>query len=497
MNNNYRTYIEKMQQIADIRNAAAVLNWDEETNLPEKGAAFRGKQLATLSTLAHDCFADKELGTLLQKLSTDTTLNEVQKRNISKTLEYYQKNKKYSSKFVHQLSVASSRSYHAWIKARKENNFSLYQPALEKMISLKQQEAEFLGYTSHPYDALLDDFEKGATVKMLDRLFDQVKTGLQPFIDKILSQLPLDNRLLHQHFDKNMQWEFSLSLLQAMGFDFKAGRQDLSEHPFTTSFNAQDVRVTTRIDENDFAFITWSSIHEGGHALYEQGLPADQYGLPAGEATSLSIHESQSRLWENNIGRGRSFWKYFYPQLQKRFPEQLKDNTLQAFYQSMNKIQTTPIRTESDELTYHFHILIRYEIEKGLLSGDISVHNLKEAWNAAYKKYLGIDIQDDKSGVLQDIHWCHGGFGYFPTYSLGSFYAAQFYQTAIQQIPDLEREIAQGNFDKILHWLRTNIHQYGSLYKSEELCKRVTGTTLDFNFFMNYAQKKYGEIYQL
>lgn len=493
----YDTYQSKMQKIADIRSAAAVLNWDEETYLPEKGASFRGQQLATLTTIAHEHFADETLGHLLQELSNDETLDDIQKRNIRRTLEDYNKNKKYSSEFVHKLSITTSKAYHAWIQARKENNYRVYEPALHEMVEMKKQEATLLGYENHPYDALLDDYEKGATVKMTDAVFNKVVTELKPFIDQILSKPAADNSCLHQHFDKDKQWQFGLKLLEAIGFDLKAGRQDISEHPFTTSFNPMDVRVTTRIDENDFGNMTWSCIHEGGHALYEQGLPEEQYGLPGGEAASLSIHESQSRLWENNVGRSLAFWRHFYPQLQEVFPGRFAAMEVTDFHKAINKVTPSLIRTESDELTYHFHIMIRYELEKELIAGVLSTKDLGETWNALYKKYLDIDVPDDRQGVLQDIHWSHGSFGYFPTYSLGSFYAAQFYKTAEQQIADLEEQIAAGSYSELLNWLRKNIHRHGSLYRSEELCTKVTGSGLDFNYFMDYVREKYSGIYEL
>ncbi len=493
----YDDYTLKMQKIADVRNAAALLNWDEETYLPEKGAAFRGRQLATLSTLAHELFVEESLGKLLQDLAGDHSLDAVQKGNVTKTLEDYEKNKKYTSDFVHRLSATTSKTYHAWIQARKENDFDCYEPALEEMIALKRQEAELLGYETHPYDALLDDYEKGATVKMLDDIFKNVVIELKPFADKILAQPPVDDSLLHQHFDQDKQWQYGLRLLEAMGFDFKAGRQDISEHPFTTSFNAQDVRVTTRIDENDFANMAWSCIHEGGHALYEQGLPIGQYGLPAGEAASLSIHESQSRLWENNVGRSMNFWKYHYKELKNTFPEQLAAKSIDHFYHAINKVQPSLIRTESDEITYHFHILIRYEIEKQLIAGDLSTKDLREAWNTLYKKHLNMDVPDDRQGVLQDIHWSHGSFGYFPTYTLGSFYAAQFYKTAQHQLMDLDDQIASGQLSGLLGWLRENIHRHGSLYRSEALCHKVTGEHLNFKYFMAYVKEKYGGIYEI
>jgi carboxypeptidase Taq len=282
-----------------------------------------------------------------------------------------------------------------------------------------------------------------------------------------------------------------------MGYDMQAGRQDLSEHPFTTSFNPLDVRVTTRVDENDFGNMTWSCIHEGGHALYEQGLPTDQYGLPCGEATSLGIHESQSRLWENNVGRSLNFWQFRYPELQNTFPGNLRTVSLHDFYKAINKVQPSLIRTEADELTYHFHIMIRYEIEKGLMDGSIDVKELKDIWNKYYQEYLHVKVPDDVHGILQDIHWSHGSFGYFPTYSLGSFYAAQFFAAAQKQVPGLDESIAAGDYQPLLNWLRTNIHPYGRFYTSNELCERVTGKPLEFSAFMEYANKKYSGIYGL
>lgn len=493
----YNDYKAKMQKIADVRHAAAVLNWDEETYLPEKGAAFRGRQLATLSTIAHELFASDELGDLLKQLVQAKELDFMQHRNVERTLEDYEKNKKYTSEFVHKLSTATSESYHAWIKARRENNYAVYEPFLQKMINLKRKEAELLGYKDHPYDALLDDYEKGATVKMLDVIFEQVKKELKPFLDQIKNKPQVNDKFLYQHFDKDKQWDFGLMLLRKIGFDFSAGRQDISEHPFTTSFNPVDVRVTTRVDENDFENMTWSCIHEGGHALYEQGLPQDQYGLPAGEAASLSIHESQSRIWENNVGRSLAYWKHFYKELKNTFTEQFSNISLEEFYKAINKVQPSLIRTEADELTYHFHVMIRYELEKRVIAEELQTKDLRDAWNEMYKTYLDVTVPDDKHGVLQDIHWSHGSFGYFPTYSLGSFYAAQFFYKAKQDMQNLEQQIVAGELNIFLGWLREHIHAQGRLYLSNELAEKVTGEPLNFRYFMDYAKEKFGKIYGL
>jgi carboxypeptidase Taq len=362
---------------------------------------------------------------------------------------------------------------------------------------LKKQEADLLGYEVHPYNALLDEFEKGATVELLDRTFNNLLPTLKELLDRILTRPQVDNSFLKEYFPKQQQWDWGMQLIKNLNFDFEAGRQDISEHPFSVSFNRNDVRITTRVDENDFGNMTWSCIHETGHALYEQGLPEEQYGLPLGEACSYSIHESQSRLWENNVGRSRGFWKYYFPILKGHFPEQFKDIDVEQFYKGINKVQPSFIRTEADELTYHFHVYIRYELEKKLIDGSLAAQDIPAYWNESYKKYLGVDVPGDKKGCLQDVHWSHGSFGYFPTYSLGSFYAAQFYRTAAQQVNGLDSEIQKGNSLPLLEWLRKNIHSKGRFYKSEELCAEVTGKGLDVSYFIDYLLDKYVSIYTL
>jgi carboxypeptidase Taq len=286
-----------------------------------------------------------------------------------------------------------------------------------------------------------------------------------------------------------------LAILKKTGFDFESGRQDISIHPFTTNFSSTDVRVTTRIDENDFSNMTWSCIHEGGHALYEQGLPAEQYGLPLGEYCSLSIHESQSRIWENNIGRGQSFWQHNFPILKTFFPQQLGNVTPRQFFKGINKVQPSLIRTEADELTYHFHVMIRYEIEKLLIEGTLAVKDIPAYWNELYKKYLGVTVPDDLRGYLQDIHWSHGSFGYFATYSTGSLYAAQLYAAIEKEHATIGEQIALGNTNTVLNWLRKNIHAKGRFHTSDELCKEATGAYLNAKYFTDYATKKYQDIY--
>lgn len=493
----YAEYKFLLQKAADINYAAALLGWDQEVYMPRKGADYRARQLATLAGQAHEILTGEALGVLLPQLASGEGLSDSEQANVRLSLEDYEKNKKLPAAFVEEMSRQTSESFNAWIDARQKNDFRLFAPSLEKMVALKRRQADYYGYKVHAYDPLLDDYEKGATVDMLDPIFEGVKHQLPHLLEKIKSVEQVDNSCLHFHFPRQHQWDFSIEVLKHMGYDFDAGRQDYSEHPFTTSFAPADVRITTRVDENNFASMMWSSIHEGGHALYEQGLPEDQYGLPLGSAASLSIHESQSRFWENCLGRSKDFWRFFYPFLKRHFRGELTDVGLRTFYKAMNKVSPSLIRTEADELTYHFHVLIRYEIEKELIDGSLHVKDLRQAWHESYQKYLGITPPDDKTGVLQDVHWSHGLFGYFPTYTLGSFYAAQFFEQAKKDIDNLPHLIENGQFDVLLKWLRTNIHKYGRQYTSEELCERITGEKLNPQYFIHYAVNKFANVYEI
>jgi len=491
----YTIYCELMQKAADINYASAVLGWDQEVYMPPKGADARARQLSTLAGQAHEILTSDKLEQVLKQLSATTGLTDTEQSNVRLSLQDLEKNKKLSPAFVEELSKQQSECFNAWIEARRKNDFSVFAPSLTKMVALKKKQAELYGYKENAYDALLDDYEKDATVAMLDPIFNGIQEQLPPILDKIKAVAQVDDSFFNLHFPKQQQWDFSLVVLKQMGFDFEACRQDYSEHPFTTSFAPTDVRITTRVDEDNYNSMLWSCIHEGGHGLYEQGLPYDQYGLPLGSPVSLGIHESQSRMWENCIGRGLDFWKFFYPQLQNVFPEQLGTVSPDAFYKAANKVAPSFIRTEADELTYHFHVMIRYEIEKALMDGSLSVKDLPAKWNEMYGKYLGITPADDKTGVLQDVHWSHGSFGYFPTYTLGSFYAAQFYSKMEEDIKDLPQLVATGELAPLLQWLREKVHIHGRRYNSEELCERITGKKLDPSYFIRYAEAKFKGIY--
>ncbi|MEO6315890.1 MAG: carboxypeptidase M32 [Chitinophagaceae bacterium] len=491
----YGEYTQQLQKIADIRYANAALQWDQETYMPPKGAHFRAQQIATLSEISHECFTRPVFKNLLQELLGSNDLNDTQQKNVALTWYDYTQQQKLSGDFVRRLSEATSKSFQAWVSAKTANDFSLFEKDLAGLLELKKQEADLLGYEQHPYNALLNQYERGCTVSLLDSVFTSLQAPLKDLLEKIAACPQVNDDFLHRHFPKEKQWQFGLDLMKQLGFDFSAGRQDIAEHPFTTNFSSQDVRLTTRIDENDFSNMTWSCIHECGHGLYEQGLPKEAYGLPLGEFTSLSIHESQSRLWENNVGRSQDSWQFFYPQASQRFPDALKDISLNQFYKGINKVQPSFIRTEADELTYHFHVQIRYELEKKLLEGVLQVKDIPAYWNEQYYKLLGVTVPDDQRGCLQDVHWSHGSFGYFPTYSLGSFYAAQFFAAAQEQIPGLGAAIKNGNYNPLLNWLRSSIHVHGRRFTSGELCERISGAPLNIDFFIRYATNKYKDIY--
>lgn len=494
----YNDYKTRLAKIADITYTIALQSWDQETYMPEKGAAFRAQQIATLSGIAHEMASSDSLGKLLEDLNKNSKdLSEKEKRNAARSLKDYKKQKKYTTEFVELLSRTTSECFQAWQKAKRASDFSIYAPHLTKMVDLKKKEADLLGYEGHPYNALLDQYEPDAKVADLDVLFKDVREQLVAYVKQIADARQNDDSFMFKHYPKDKQWDFGIELLKQMHYDFEAGRQDISIHPFTTSFSSLDVRVTTKILEDNLKSMIWSCIHEGGHGLYEQGLLPSEYGLPSGEAISLGIHESQSRLWENNVGRSLPYWKANYAKLQSYYPENLKNVSLEQFYKAVNLVKPSLIRIEADELTYHFHILIRYEVEKALMEGKIKVAELPEYWNARYKEYLGVKVTSDAEGVLQDIHWSHGSIGYFPTYSLGSFYAAQFFNQAKKDIKDLEKKIEEGNLLPLLEWLREKIHKHGKFYSAEELCTKVTGEKLNFKYFMDYAKHKYNNIYNL
>ncbi|HEY5627263.1 MAG TPA: carboxypeptidase M32 [Nitrospira sp.] len=499
---------EKLLEIQRINSAASVLSWDQETYMPAGGGAARAEQIATLQGIAHQKLVapDTErllgdwldLGTGLPLEHDGELWDESSRALLREVWRDFNHAKKLPSDFVVTMSRECSLAQQVWVEAKEEQAFQSFLPNLRTVLSLKQKEAEYLGYQDSPYNALLDVYEPGSTITALRPLFAQVKERLVPLLKKIQqSSVQIDDSCLFHAYDQSRQLEFGRLVLIAMGYDFERGRLDLSAHPFTTSFHPSDVRVTTRVHEHDLPSCLFSCIHEGGHGLYDQGLDPDHYGTPLGESVSLGIHESQSRMWENCVGRSRAFWRFFYPILQAHFHHQLRDVGMEQFYALINRVKPSMIRVEADELTYNLHIMLRFEIEQDLIEVKMKPDELPEIWNQKMNDYLGIVPAHDGEGVLQDVHWSMGAFGYFPTYTLGNLYSVQFYDQARLEIPHLEDEIAAGQLMVLRRWLGQKIHRWGRMFTPDHLSQRVTGVSLTPEPFLRYVERKYGELYRL
>ncbi len=497
----YETLKARLLEINDITSAAGLLYWDQATYMPPGGATARGRQIATLRQIAHQKFTDPALGELLEDLkSYEESLgyDSDAASLIRVTRRKYQKAIQVPEEFMARMSKHHSATYAVWAKARAENDFRAVQPYLEKNLELSQEMASFFPGYEHIADPLIDFYDYGMTVAQLRPLFTDLKSKLIHLVEAIASQPPIDNSFLHQHFPEHQQLNFTRKVVTSLGYDFNRGRQDKTLHPFMTKFSLGDVRITTRVYENDFSQALFSSIHETGHALYEQGICPSYEGSPLANGTSAGIHESQSRLWENTIGRSRGFWGYFYPQLQGVFLNQLKHISVDQFYRGINKVERSLIRTDADEVTYNLHVAIRFELELDLLAGKLTIQDLPEAWNQRYESDLGIRPQGDRDGVMQDVHWYSGLIGgQFQGYTLGNAIAAQIYQTAIRRNPAITVDIEQGKFDTLHQWLKENIYQHGSKYTPNELLERVTGQPLTIEPFITYIYQKYHGLYDL
>ncbi len=497
---------KRLTEIHHLKNACAVLSWDQETYMPSGGGPARAEQIATLQTLAHDALTSSETAKLLGDwvdLSTGQLLNPSQtelkdsdQALLREVWRDFNLAKKLPSAFVNQLERECSLAQQVWIEARKKNDFELFLPNLHRVVALKLEETEYLGYAESPYDALLDQYEPGSTISKLKPLFSTLRPRLVALLQQVINSTVKPNpSLLFQSFDQAKQVEFGKTMLEKMGYQFDRGRLDLSAHPFTTSFHPHDVRVTTRVFEQDFQSCLFSCIHEGGHGLYEQGLLPEHYGTPLGEAVSLGIHESQSRLWENSVGRSRPFWQHAFPLAQQLFPQQLGEVEFEKFYLAINSVQPSLIRVEADELTYNLHIMVRFEIELDLIEGRIQVEDLPAIWNEKMHDYLGITPDSDSNGVLQDVHWSFGAFGYFPTYTLGNLYASMFYNQAKQELPELEQGIAQGNLLPLKDWLNQKVHRWGRQFTPDDLVHQVTGQAPSPEPFLHYLEDKFSRLF--
>ncbi len=492
---------DRLTEIGDLKAALAILSWDQMTFMPLGGGEARGRQIATLERLAHEKFITPEMGRLLDELQP--LLDEVGPGSataalIKVTTRDYHQAVKIPPTFAAEFSEHTSKTYEAWARAKHERNFKIVEPLLEKTLEFSRQMANFYPGYQHIADPLIDQLDEGMTVATIRPLFQKLRVELAHLVKAITSQPGPDDSCLRQLYPEAGQVKFGLEVAEKLGFDFKRGRQDESPHPFTTSFGIDDVRITTRIKPNFLPEALFSTIHETGHALYEQGINPDFDGTPLADGASMSIHESQSRLWENLVGRSCSFWEYFYPRLQEVFPEQLKGVSLDTFYRAINMVERSLIRTDADEVTYNLHVMIRFDLETELLEGKLAVRDLPEAWNERYRSDLGILPPDDSVGVLQDMHWYSGTIGgYFQSYTMGNILSAQIYEAALQAVPKIPVEIASGNFGSLHSWLKENIYRYGRQYPAAEIIKSATGRDLEIEPYIRYLKTKYGELYKL
>ncbi len=500
MSEKYSALVERLKEIRSVAHALAVLEWDQQVNMPPGGAAARASQLATLSRIEHDMMTSDETARLLEAAAREiegADYDSDEASLVRVTQKDYDEATCLPSDLVGEMAETAALAHQVWAKARATNDFQSFAPSLERIMDLMRREAEAFGYEEHPYDALLNLYERGMTASRVKQIFDAHKPDLVALIAAIQTRGgSVSDAPLHQPFDVGKQREFGLKVVTAYGYDLERGRQDVAVHPFCTNFSQDDVRITTRFNPEFLSPSLFGTMHESGHAMYEQGVAPALEGTPLSRGTSLGVHELQSRMWENFVGRSKAFWTWAYPQLQATFP-QLSGVDQETFYKAINKVQPSYIRVEADEATYNLHIMLRFELEMALISGEVSVAKLPQAWNERFEAFFGITPPTDTLGVLQDVHWSSGLFGYFPTYALGNLLAAQYFRKALADRPSIPDDIANGKFDTLLGWLRENIHRHGRKFTAEELTQRVTGEGIDPKYYMQYLDAKYGEIYGL
>jgi len=492
----FARFVAQLKERSLLEAAQSLLDWDQETLLPPKAVAARSAQRGALAGVVHDKKTAPEAQELLQALrEEDGRLSFEQKTVVNEVGRTLDRALRVPRELVQAIAEQESCALPAWAEARRTDDFAAFRPFLERTLELKRELAQAIGYETDLYDALLEEYEPGARVTDLVAVLGQLRTRLVPLLKRIVSSPRPPSSRFTQKFDIAGQRRLGRQVLTAIGFDFEAGRLDESNHPFCSGFHPTDVRLTTRYDEGDLRSALFSSIHEGGHGIYEQGLEPENWGTPLSQWTSMGIHESQSRLWENIIGRSRSFWQHFLPAVTKIFPAQFSGCTVEEAYRGVNEVTCSMIRVEADEVTYNLHIILRFELERALLSGDLAASDLPAAWREKMKEYLDIVPQTDAEGCLQDIHWGMGLFGYFPTYALGNLYAGMLWRTAVETNASLSTELTNEQLDWLNTWLRENIHRQGRRYSAGALVKRVTGRELAVDDFCDYLEAKYTELY--
>ncbi len=495
----YDELTRQLKDMALLGSTNSVLHWDQQTYMPPEGAQLRADQMGVISGLLHRMFTDPKIGDMITKLEQSDLAkgDSPEAANIRELRHDYDKATKLPNDLVEDLTRTTAMAQQVWAQARAKSDFKMFLPWLEKVLALTKRKADAYGWEGEPYNALIDDYEPGANVKQVGEVFESLRKELVVLLEKIRNgKRKPDHTIVEREYDIELQKVFGESVASAMGFPFTAGRLDITTHPFCTGIGYGDTRILTRYNPHRLNDALFGTMHEAGHGLYESGIRKQEYyGTPMAESVSLGIHESQSRMWENQIGRSKAFWKYFFPQAQRLFRKSLGDVTLDQFYGAINYVTPSYIRVEADEATYNLHILLRFEIERALLTGDLKPADVAGEWNNRFEKYFGIKVDTDANGVLQDVHWSAGLIGYFPTYTLGNVYSAMFFAQARKEMPDLYDQFERGEFIPMREWLREKIHIHGKRYRANDLCKRVTGKPLDYRPLVEYMNGKYSEIY--
>lgn len=501
MNETFESFRQLLMEVNDLKKAGSVLSWDRSTYMPPAGAAGRTRQMATLGRLVHERMTSPQLGEMLEALDEGLAAlapDSNEAALIRLVQREYNRSRKVPADLVSRMQVASGEASAAWQQARKEDNFAAFLPHIERLFDLAREYAACFPEFDHPYDALLDRHEQGLTTAGLQRIFDEVRGPQTELVRAIAaSGVTIDDSLLRQHYSHAAQLAACLEAAQVLGYDLQRGRLDLTAHPFASSFNVNDARITTRVDENFLSTCLFGTLHETGHALYELGVAPELDGLPLANGTSSGVHESQSRLFENLIGRSRAFARHLLPLLQRHFPSQLGGVRVEDFYRAINKVQPSLIRVEADEVSYNLHIILRFEIEVALLEGRLAPRDLPGAWREKFERYLGITPPNDRLGVLQDVHWSWGLIGHFQSYALGNIISALWWREMQHSLGDLDALMAEGNIAPLRAWLLENVHRHGRKYPPLELIARVTGGGLDTAPYLAYLQGKFGELYRL
>lgn len=488
---------ERLATIQNVNKASAVLGWDTQTYLPPGGVKDRGEQMATLASMAHEMFIAPEIGELLDRAQSETDplgYDSDEASIVRVTRRDYDRQRKVPADLISRLRKHASESRAVWVKARQDNDFPAFAPHLQKTVTLSKELADAYGYESRPYDALLGISEPGISTADLDQIFASLRKEQVKLVHEVADRTQVDDSILWQPYDQGKQEGFGKKVVSSFGYSFERGRLDRTVHPFAISLAIDDVRITTRYSSNFLSMALFGTMHESGHAMYEQGIGRGLAGTPLARGASGGMHESQSRLWENLVGRSRPFWQHYYPQLQQTFPQQLGSVELDTFYRAINKVHPSLIRVEADEMTYNMHIMLRFQMENDMLEGRLSVKDAPEVWRTYMNEYLGVTPPDDTEGILQDIHWS-GGLGGFPNYALGNVFGAQIWEKAIADKPEITEQTASGRFDTLLSWLQENVYRHGRKYEPKELIERVTGNPISTEPYIRYLKRKFGEIY--